>query len=345
MKVTLGRTGIISDKNAFGALPIQRVSTEYAGKLLCKAYDAGITFFDTAQAYSDSEVKIGLALSHVRDKIHIATKTGAQDTDTFWTHLHGSLKNLKTDYIDIYQFHTPSFCPKPDDGTGLYEAMLEAKKQGKIRFISITNHRPDVAKEAVESGLYDTLQFPFCYLASQNDIDLVNLCKEKNVGFIAMKGLSGGLINNSAAAYAWLAQFDNVLPIWGVQKETELDEFISYIKKPPEYSGELKKVIDNDRHELIGSFCRACGYCLPTCPVDIQINQVARMSQLIRRAPSAGWLSEGSQAMMMKGGDCIDCGQCTAHCPYELDTPRLIRENLADYKKILSGEISVANEN
>lgn len=339
--VTLGRTRIVSPKNAFGALPIQRVSTQYAGMLLQKAFDAGITFFDTARSYSDSEEKIGLALSHVRDKITIATKTPSTTVEGFWKDLEESLRLLKTDYIDIYQFHNPSFCPRPDDGTGLYEAMLKAKEQGKIRFIGLTNHRLFVAQEAVESGLYDTLQFPFCYLASDKDIDLVNLCKEKDVGFICMKGLSGGLITNSAAAYAWQAQFDNTLPIWGIQRENELDEFLRYMDNPPSMEDpEIKAVIEKDRKELIGNFCRACGYCMP-CPAGITINQCARMSQLIRRSPSANWLTPQSQEMMMKIEDCLECGQCKKKCPYGLDTPTLLKQNLADYKDILAGKVTV----
>lgn len=339
--VTLGRTGIVSPKNAFGALPIQRVSADYAGKLLRKAFEAGITFFDTARSYSDSEEKIGLALADVREKITIATKTPSTTVEGFWKDLETSLRLLKTDYLDIYQFHNPAFCPKPGDGTGLYEAMLEAKAQGKIRFIGLTNHRPHVAQEAVESGLYDTLQFPFCYLATDRDIALVNLCKEKDVGFICMKGLSGGLITNSAAAYAWQAQFDNTLPIWGVQRESELDEFLSYIDNPPSMEdAEIKAVIEKDREELIGNFCRACGYCMP-CPAGITINQCARMSQLIRRSPSAGWLTEESQAMMMKIEECLECGQCKKKCPYGLDTPTLLKQNLADYKDILAGKVTV----
>ena len=155
--VTLGRTGITVNKNGFGALPIQRVSAEYAGKLLRKAFDAGITYFDTARSYTDSEEKMGLALSDVRDKLFIATKTPSTTVEGFWQDLETSLRLLKTDYIDVYQFHNPDFCPKPGDGTGLYEAMLEAKAQGKIRFIGITNHRPWVAEEAAASDLYDTL--------------------------------------------------------------------------------------------------------------------------------------------------------------------------------------------
>ena len=338
--VRLGRTEIAVPKNGFGALPIQRISLEDAVALLRRAYDGGIRFFDTARSYSDSEEKLGAAFEGMREKLYIATKTPAQTGEDFWKDLETSLEKLRTDYVDLYQFHNPDFCPKPGDGTGLYEAMLEAKAQGKIRFIGITNHRPWVAEEAAASDLYDTLQFPFCYLATDRDIALVKLCKEHNVGFISMKGLSGGLLTNSAAAYAWQAEFDNVLPIWGVQKESELDEFISYIDNPPAMTGELKEIIEKDRKELIGNFCRACGYCMP-CPAGIVINQCARMSQLIRRSPSAGWLTPESQAMMMKVEDCLHCNQCKSKCPYGLDTPTLLQQNLEDYKRILAGEVQV----
>lgn len=334
--VTLGSTGIVSPKNAFGALPIQRVSDECAVHLLRKAYDAGFTFFDTARSYTDSEHKVGLALSDVRDKITIATKTPAKNADDFWRDLDTSLSLLRTDHVDIMQFHNPPFCPKPGDGTGLYEAALEAKAQGKILHIGITNHRLGVAREAVESGLYETLQFPFCYLATKKDLSLVSLCRRKNVGFIAMKGLSGGLITNSAAAYAYIAQFDNVLPIWGIQRESELDEFISYMEAEPSMTDGMRQVIEADRAELVGNFCRACGYCMP-CPVGIQINSCARMSQLIRRSPSAAHLTEESQRMMMNIENCIGCGKCKSKCPYGLDIPNLLKRNLEDYKKILAG--------
>lgn len=277
VKVTLGGTGITVEKNAFGALPIQRISAQEAVKLLRKAYDSGVTFFDTARFYTDSEEKLGEAFEGMRDKIYIATKTGAADAEGFWKDIHTSLKNLRTDYIDIYQFHNPAFCPKPGDGSGLYEAMLEAKEKGMVRHIGITNHRLRVAHEAVESGLYETLQFPFCYLATEKDIELVEKCKEAGMGFIAMKALSGGLITNSAAAYAFLAQYSHVLPIWGVQRESELDEFLSYIDNPPVMNEELADVIARDREELLGEFCRGCGYCMP-CPVGIEINNCARMS-------------------------------------------------------------------
>ena len=331
--VRLGRTNIIVSKNGFGALPIQRISKEDAAHLLRKAYEGGINYFDTARFYTDSEEKIGIALSDVRENIIISTKTMRTTVEGFWRDLEESLTLMKTDYIDIYQFHNPSFCPKPGDGTGLYEAMLEAKRLGKIRHIGMTNHRLSVAEEAARSGLYDTLQFPFSYLASEKEEALVRLCEEMDVGFICMKALAGGLITRSDAAYAFLADYP-VAPIWGVQREHELDEFLAYNENPPVMTDELRAFIESERRELIGDFCRGCGYCMP-CPVGIQINNAARMSLMIRRAPVDAQLSEASQAMMKKIEDCINCGKCKSLCPYGLDTPSLLKKNYEDYKTFL----------
>lgn len=337
MQVTLGSTGITVDKNGFGALPIQRIPKSEAVKLIRKAFDNGIRFFDTARSYTDSEEKLGEALEGIRDQVFLATKTPSKTAEGFWKDLEESLRLLKTDYIDLFQFHNPTFCPKPGDGTGLYEAMLEAKAQGKVRHIGITNHRLNVANEAIESGLFETLQFPFCYLATEKDIALVERCKKADMGFIAMKALSGGLITNSAAAYAYLAQFDNVLPIWGVQRESELDEFLSYVENPPVMTEELRRLIDHDRAELLGEFCRGCGYCMP-CPVGIEINTCARMSLLIRRSPSEKQLTPKSQEMMKKIEECLHCNQCMSKCPYGLNTPDLLAKNYQDYQEILAGK-------
>ncbi len=338
--VTLGTTGITVNKNGFGALPIQRISQEDAVALARKAYHAGIRFFDTARAYTDSEVKLGEAFDGIREQVYIATKTMADNVEVFWKDLHTSLANLRTDYVDIYQFHNPAFCPRPGDGSGLYEAMLEAKAKGMVRHIGITNHRLSVAQEAIDSGLYETLQFPFCYISGEQELALVNACKEKGIGFIAMKALSGGLITNSAAAYAFEAQFENVLPIWGVQREKELDEFLSYIDNPPHMDAQLSAVIAKDREELCGDFCRGCGYCMP-CPVGIEINNCARMSLLLRRSPSAAQLNEEGQAKMKKIENCLHCNQCKAKCPFGLDTPALLAKNYEDYKRVLAGEVKV----
>ena len=340
-RVTLGSTGITVNKNGFGALPIQRISEEDAVRLLRKAFAAGITFFDTSRRYTDSEKKIGIAFEGIpRDKYFIATKTGALTGDQLREDLKTTLETLKTDYVDIYQFHNPPFCPLPGDGTGLYEAVLEAKESGKIRHIGITNHRLHVAHTAIDSGLYETLQFPFSYVSGKQELELVEKCRQHNMGFIAMKGLSGGLLTDYRACYAFEAQFDNVLPIWGIQRDRELDQWISCIDNPPTMTPEIKQLIEKDREELSGDFCRSCGYCMP-CTVGIDIKDCARMSQLIRRNPSAKFLSEEWQNKMRKINDCINCGLCMSKCPYELNTPALLRKNLEDYEKILTGEASL----
>ena len=339
-EVVLGSTEIKVNKNGFGALPIQRISHEDAGELLKMAYNAGINFFDTARFYTDSEEKLGAAFEGMREKVFISTKTMAKDVEGFWKDLETSLRTLKTDYIDIYQFHNPAFCPKPGGEDGLYDAALEAKKQGKIRHISITNHRLAVAHEAIDSGLYETLQFPFSYLAGEQEMELVRKCRETNMGFIAMKGMAGGLIRDGFTAAAWMAQQDGVVPIWGVQRERELDEFLSYIDNPPRMTDDIRAVIEGDRAELCGEFCRGCGYCMP-CPAGIEINNCARMSLLLRRSPSAEHLSPAGQAKMKKIEGCLHCNQCKAKCPYGLDTPALLARNYEDYKRVLAGEVKV----
>jgi predicted aldo/keto reductase-like oxidoreductase len=334
-QVTLGKTNITVNKNGFGALPLQRISRDRATELLKKAYHNGITFFDTARFYTDSEEKIGYALSGIRDNIYIATKTAATKAEDFWADLEISLKMLQTDYIDIYQFHNPGFCPKPDDGTGLYEAMLEARNKGIIKHIGITNHRITVAMEAADSGLYETIQFPFSYIATSQEVKLVERCKELDIGFIAMKALAGGLIASSKAAYAYLAQYDNVLPIWGIQREQELDEFISYIVNPPEMNEKLSALIEQERKDLGKDFCRGCGYCLP-CPANIDIPNSARMSLMVRRAPHSVYLNDEWKEKMKRVDDCINCNHCKNHCPYDLDPPNLLIENWEDYKTFIN---------
>ena len=329
--VRMGKTELTVSKNGFGALPIQRVSKSEAVFLLQKAFYNGFNYFDTARYYSDSEEKLGEAFRHIRDRLVISTKTGAQNAEGFWKDLETSLRNLKTDHVDIYQFHNPAFCPVPGGEDGLYDAALEAKKQGKILHIGITNHRLAVAREAVASGLYETLQFPFSYLAGQQELDLVESCRKADMGFIAMKGLSGGLITDSAAAYAFMTQFDNVAPIWGIQRENELDEFIAHGKDEPMLTEEMLEKIARDKKELAGDFCRGCGYCLP-CPQGIRINDCARMSQMLRRAPSAGWLTDEWKTEMKKIETCLNCNQCASRCPYGLDTPALLKKNLEDYR-------------
>lgn len=335
--------GITAPQNGFGALPIQRISKEGAVSLLLKAYRGGMTFFDTAHLYSDSEEKVGTAFGDgtgLRGKVFIATKSMARTPDELKRDIEQSLERLRTSYIDIFQLHQAPQCYVPGDGTGLYEVLQEFKAQGKIRHIGITAHQITVAEQAVASGLYETLQYPLSYLASEREIALVHTCAQNHVGFIAMKGMAGGMIANSRAAMAFMAQFNNVMPIWGIQREKELDEWLSYMDKTPVLDDAIQAFIEKERIELAGDFCRGCGYCMP-CPVGIKINNCARTSLLLRRAPSASWLSPEWQAEMLKIESCLHCNSCSSKCPYSLDTPALLQKNLADYKQVLAGKVKV----
>ncbi|HEX2927796.1 MAG TPA: aldo/keto reductase [Ruminiclostridium sp.] len=329
-KTRLGRTNLMVTRTSFGALPIQRISFDEAKKILLKAYNSGINFYDTARMYTDSEEKIGYAFSDIRKDIIIATKSTATDRKTLLRHLETSLKNMKTDYVDILQLHNPGALPDPENPESSYAGLMEAKKKGLVRFVGITNHRIKTAMEAVESDLYDTMQFPLSSLSSDVDLKLVEQCKQKDVGFIAMKAMSGGLITNAASTFAFLRQFDNVVPIWGIQREAELDEFLEYEKNPPVLNEVLWEVINRDRAELAGNFCRGCGYCMP-CPAGIEIPIQARISLLLRRAPYQPFLGDEFKEKMELINKCIECGQCKNHCPYGIDTPNLLKLQLQDY--------------
>lgn len=333
----LGKTDLKVNKNGFGALPIQRRNEKDSIEILKKAYDNGINFYDTARFYTDSEEKLGKAFEDVRENIYIATKTGMETAEEFWSDLETSLKNLRTDYVDLYQFHNISFVPKAEDE--LYKAMLEAKQEGLIKHIGITTHKITYAHEALDSGLYETLQYPFSYLSGDEELKLIEKCKSLDIGFIAMKAMGGGLIKNSKASFAYINQFSNVLPIWGIQKLEELDEFLSYDSNTI-LDDELKSDIEYDKKELGDNFCRGCGYCMP-CPEEINISLCARMSLWIRRFPTEPNLDERTQEIMKHTLDCVECYECVDRCPYELDIPELLKENYEDYQNVLSGKTKV----
>ena len=337
IKMRLGKTNLEVNKNGFGALPIQRRNEKDSIDILKMAYDNGIDFYDTARFYTDSEEKMGKAFKNIREDIYIATKTAMETPEEFWKDLETSLKNLKTDYIDLYQFHNISFCPKKEDE--LYKAMLEAKNQGLVNHIGITTHKYTIANEALESGLYETLQYPFSYLSGKDEIKIVEKCKQLDVGFIAMKAMGGGLLKNSKASYAYINQFDNVLPIWGIQNICELEEFLTY-DETTVLNDELKQIIENDKKELGDNFCRGCGYCMP-CPEDINISLCARMSLWIRRFPTEPYLTEEYQKIMNETQNCLECYACVDNCPYELDIPKLLKENYDDYQNVLSGKVKL----
>ncbi|HUT59963.1 MAG TPA: aldo/keto reductase [Phycisphaerae bacterium] len=333
-KARLGRTNLQVTRTSFGALPIQRVDIDTAGSILRRAFEAGINFYDTARAYTDSEAKLGCALADVRDEIVIATKSPSGDRARVMKDVETSLRELKTDRVDILQLHNPRELSDAADGESAYAGLAQARREGKTRFIGITEHRLDVAVAAAESGLYDTVQFPISMISDAKELRLVEVCKVCDVGLIAMKALCGGLVRNIRAAFAFYRQFASVVPIWGVQRMAELEQFLALDADPPELDDELRAAIEADRGELAGDFCRGCGYCLP-CPAEIPIPMAARMAFLMRRAPTKGFLAPAWQRQMARIDDCIECGDCRERCPYGLDTPALLKRMYEDYKTFL----------
>ena len=330
--IPLGSTGLTVTKTAMGCLPLQRCEKDYGVHLLQAAFEGGIRYFDTANAYTDSEEKIGLALAGVRDQIVLSTKSQARDRDGVLRHIENSLKMLRTDHIDLFQFHNVPEMPDPADPNGAYAGALEAKERGWIDHIGVTTHRVGVAEECIASGFFETLQFPFSYISSERDLALADKCREKGMGYIAMKGLAGGLLQNARACHAFMKSYDNVVPIWGIQRFEELEEWLAVAAEDPDLDEELAAVIQKDRSELAGGFCRSCGYCMP-CPAGIEIRNCARMNMLLRRSPWKQYFTPEWQAKMNRIEDCLGCRQCAARCPYGLDTPNLLRYMLKDYRE------------
>ncbi|PIE54815.1 MAG: aldo/keto reductase [Dethiosulfovibrio peptidovorans] len=326
----LGRTNLTVTRSGFGALPIQRLPKAEAVTLIREAYDQGITYFDTARSYTDSEDKLGAALVDIRDRVVISTKSHSTTPEELRLHVETSLKALGTDWVDILQFHNPKTVYLPGGEDGMYDELFLLKEQGKVRYIGYTNHSLDRAMEAVQSKAYDTVQFPLNHLSAPKDLELVDLCARLDVGFIAMKGMSGGLVTDARLSFAFLRQFENVVPIWGIQRRSELEEFLKLEASPPLLS-DLWQAIETDRTDLAGDFCRSCGYCLP-CPAGIDIPQAARMSLLLGRMPWRPFMSEKWRKKMEQIEDCILCRQCSSRCPYGLDTPALLQKNLAFYR-------------
>ena len=232
-QILLGKTGLMVTKPAMGCLPLQRCSTDYAIKLLRAAYDGGIRYFDTANAYTDSETKIGLALCDVRDQIILSTKSAAKDKDGVLRHIENSLRSLKTDRIDLFQFHQVAEVPDPNDPQGAYAGALEAQRRGWIQHIGVTTHRVNIAEDCITSGLFETLQFPFSYISSERDLALADKCKAADMGYIAMKGLAGGMLTNVRACHAFMKHYDNVVPIWGIQTLEELRQWLEVAEEDP----------------------------------------------------------------------------------------------------------------
>jgi len=344
--VRLGRTGAQISRIGFGGIPIQRLTEPEAILVVQHCLELGVTFLDTANGYSTSEERIGQALAAWggrREQLFIATKTGARDRATAWQHLELSLRRLGVEAIDLWQLHnvsTPQAYEQVLGPDGALKAAHQALKAGLVRHVGISSHSMEIALQAVSSGLFETLQFPFNFVTREPADELIPLARRHDVGFIAMKPLGGGLLNNANLCIKFLLQFDNVVPDPGIQKVEEIDEIVAIVAGSWDLTPEEWRAIDHIRQEVGVRFCRRCGYCEP-CPQGVNISTVINLVSFWKRMPAArlttGWIAEA----IGSAGACIECGECEEKCPYHLPIREMIAENIAFYEEALRAEAAV----
>ncbi|MBN2238983.1 MAG: aldo/keto reductase [Dehalococcoidales bacterium] len=328
-KFRLGKTDLMVTKIGFGGIPIQRLTEEGAVQVVRRCIDLGINFIDTANGYTTSEERIGKAIKGQRENLIIATKTGGRDAKTAQEHLDLSLKRLQTDYIDIYQFHgvsTPEHMKAVFEG-GLYEVAEKAKKAGKIRHISVTSHSMDMSKELVKTDKFETLMFPFNFITNEPMEELIPLCRQHDVGFIAMKPMAGGMLENAAVAFKYLFKIPDVLPLVGIEKVEEIDEIAALAEGPQEMTEAEKAQMQALVDELGKIFCRRCDYCQP-CQQGIRISGVLTSRSFFKRMPPERFFGEMMTPTIAKAAECIQCGECESRCPYNLPIIEMLAEHV-----------------
>ncbi len=332
--ITLAGTDLEISEVGFGGIPIIPMSKNDGASIVKYCFDQGITFFDTANMYTTSEEKIGTALETVRDKVVIATKTTQKDAKGAAAHIDTSLQQLKTDWIDIYQVHNVSneealqqiLAPQ-----GAYTAISKARDAGKIRFIGISSHSISTAMQALKTGLFQTLQFPFNFIENDPLNELLPLARQIGVGIIAMKPLGGGLLERADLCFKFLQQHPYVVPIPGICRKKEADEIIALYRHPQPLSRSDLNEMKNIQEVLGSKFCHRCEYCMP-CEQGVQIPSVLIFQAVAKRLSPEGvsaWLGKAMQSV----AECIECGECEEKCPYNLPIVDLLKENLALFKK------------
>lgn len=324
-----------------GGIPLQRPFLDEAVKMIQHALDVGVNFIDTSIGYGDSEIRIGQAIKDRRDEVILATKGSWRDGGLASRNIDDSLKQLQTNHIDLWQFHNPhdpSNLKQLLAPGGAYEAAVEAKERGKILHIGLSTHNIEVALQAVESGLFETVMYPFDFVAHEAAEKLVPLCREKNVGFIAMKPFAGGNIRDASLAIKYLLQYDRVLPIPGIERVEEIDEIAGVIEGSWKIRPEERRRMDKIRDELGKKFCRQCMYCMP-CPNGVEIWLLIYMRNLHRLWPRErfvkGWFADAAETAKK----CVGCGACEPKCPYGLPIREIIADNYAFFQRVKSGEI------
>jgi predicted aldo/keto reductase-like oxidoreductase len=337
-KIRLGKTGMIVTRLGFGGIPIQRRNEADAVAIVKKCLDLGLNYLDTANGYTVSEERIGKAVKGRRQNVYIATKTFPGTPEMIEANLELSLKRLDTDYIDLYQFHgindAATLKKITDPENGLYKVFEKAKKAGKIRHIGITCHQMDTAKAAVKTDKFETIMFPFNFITSEPAEELLPLCRKHDVGFIVMKPLAGGMLDNATLCFKYLLQFPDVVSIPGIEKISELEEIYKLYDSAAKLTPADKKKMAQITKELGNRFCRRCDYCQP-CSQGIAISAMMTFDTMVKRLPPDWYLKNPHfTSVLDKAATCIECGECEARCPFQLPIREMLKKNYDLYERM-----------
>jgi len=337
-KVSFGKTGLMVSEIAFGGIPIQRLSIPEAADVVRGVINLGVNFIDTANGYTDSEEKIGLAIKDFpRESIVIASKSGARNKKMFLENLDLSLKRLGTDYIDLYQHHGIGSIEDYNvimGEDGAYEGMMEAVRAGKVRFPAFSSHSIPAAIHIMREGKFFAVQLPFNYVDDEAAKEAIPLAKELIMGFIAMKPFGGGLLNDAKLSIRYLSQFDNIVPDPGIEKLSEMEEIVSIVESGEGFSAADALAVEKAKAELGSSWCHRCDYCRP-CRQNIHISGVLTIESMIKRMLPPRVIAMSGQNMDA-ARECIGCRDCVERCPYDLDIPELIKDKLEIWDRYIA---------
>ena len=328
----LGKTGLNISRVGLGGIPIQRIDAEGTKALMHQLKEAGVNFIDTARGYTVSEEYLGYALEGIRDKFVLATKSMSRTREAMAKDIDISLGNLKTDYIDLYQVHNPNMAQleQVTQEGGALEALLEAKEQGKIGHIGLTAHSVEVFEKALELPWVETIMFPYNIVETQGEA-LIKKCAEKNIGFVDMKPLAGGAIEDAALAMRFLVSNPDVtVVIPGMADPKELVQNIAAVNNTAPLTAEEKEKVNEIRSSLGTQFCRRCNYCQP-CTEGINISGVFLFEGYLSRYGLGDWAKERYAALSKKASDCIGCGACESRCPYNLPIREMLKNAAAKF--------------
>ena len=329
---TLGKTNLTISRLGFGGIPIQRIDAEGTRTLMHQLKDAGVNYIDTARGYTVSEEYLGYALEGIREDFVLATKSMSRTKEAMEADIATSLKNLRTDYIDLYQVHNPT----PDQlkqvvaPGGALEALLEAKAAGKVGHLGVTAHSLDTFRMALEMDWVETIMFPYNIVESQGQ-DLIHACAEKNIGFVCMKPLAGGAIEDATLALRYICSNPDVtVVIPGMADPKELEQNIAAVADTSPLTEEEQKKFQAVRDDLGTQFCRRCNYCQP-CTAGISISNVFLFQGYLRRYGLGDWAKNRYSALEKKASDCVECGLCETRCPYNLPIREMLKAAAKDF--------------